>query len=59
MAWADDGYAGVLVQWAQQATDLAVEVVNKRAATPGGTGGFQVLPKRWIVERTFAWINCF
>jgi putative transposase len=30
-----------------------VEIVAKVA----GVGGFQVLPKRWIVERTFGWLS--
>jgi putative transposase len=30
-----------------------LEIVKKVA----GTGGFSVLPKRWIVERTFGWFN--
>jgi len=35
------------------ATSIAIEVVNKIADQIG----FQVLPKRWVVERFFAWIN--
>ena len=30
-----------------------MEIVEKL----GDQAGFQVLPKRWIVERTFAWLN--
>jgi transposase len=51
--FADGGYAGkkmTLVVWRTGAWKL--EIV-KRA----DVSGFEVLPKRWIVERTFAWIS--
>lgn len=48
-AWADGGYAGQLVEWAKE-LKLDLEIVKKPE------GGFKVLPKRWVVERTFAWI---
>jgi putative transposase len=51
--WADGGYSGRLVDWATAALGLAVDVVRKLA----GQTGFQVLPRRWVVERTFSWIN--
>ncbi len=50
--WADGGYAGQLADWvAEQGWTL--EIVAKDPAARG----FQVLPKRWIVERTFAWLG--
>ena len=51
--WVDGGYAGQLIEWAAQLGGWILEVVNKL----GGTVGFVVLPKRWIVERTFAWLG--
>ena len=51
--FADGGYAGgkmALVVWRTGAWKL--EIVRRSDAR-----GFQVLPKRWIVERTFAWIS--
>jgi transposase len=36
-----------------QATSITVEIVNKIA----GQSGFVVLPRRWVVEHFFAWIN--
>lgn len=51
LAWADAGYAGKLVTWAT-ALRLVIEVVRKRDAH-----AFEVLPRRWVVERTFAWIS--
>jgi putative transposase len=52
--WADGGYSGGLVQWVKQLRPfgkLRLEIVRRL----GGTKGFKVLPKRWIVERTFGW----
>ncbi len=51
--WADGGYAGKLVAWALATVGVAIEVVAK----PAGATGFAVLPRRWIVERTFAWLG--
>jgi putative transposase len=53
--WADGAYAGKLVDWAQEAGQWALEIV-KRSDT---AVGFEVLPHRWIVERTFAWLGRF
>jgi putative transposase len=52
MVWVDGGYSGGPVDYGL-ALGLAVEVVSKLA----GQIGFTVLPRRWVVERTFAWIN--
>ena len=49
--WADAGYAGRLVAWAREEAGWELEVVAK----PPRATAFVVLPKRWIVERTFAW----
>ena len=49
--WADNGYHGELITWAAD-LGLTIEIV------PRPTGkGFQVLPRRWVVERTFAWLT--
>jgi putative transposase len=53
LIWADGGYAGKLVAWALAVGGWTLEIV----ARPEGAQGFQVLPKRWIVERTFAWLG--
>lgn len=53
LIWADAGYAGKLVTWAQQTLGLTVQIVRKLA----GQVGFQVLHRRWVVERTLAWIT--
>jgi putative transposase len=52
LVWADGAYAGELVQWVSQVCGWLLHIVLK----PLGQRGFVVLPKRWIVERTFAWL---
>lgn len=51
--WADGGYAGQLVGWAAEAGGWFLEIVKRTDKLPG----FVVLPKRWIVERTFGWFG--
>jgi len=53
LCWADAGYAGKLVAWATDVLHLVVEIVRKRA----GQSTFEVLSRRWVVERTLAWIS--
>lgn len=53
LIWADAGYAGQLEEWITQFAGWTLEIV-KRAQDQTG---FKVLPHRWIVERTFAWLN--
>jgi transposase len=52
LAWADSGYAGKLVTWAKTALKLKLEIVKRTELHK-----FVVLPRRWVVERTFAWIT--
>ena len=49
--WADAGYQGGLTCWTQVAFAWTLEIVKREKEQIG----FAVLPKRWIVERTFAW----
>jgi len=51
--YADGGYRGELVDWVPINLDAVLEIVLKLE----GQKGFQVLPKRWVVERTFGWIS--
>jgi transposase len=51
--WADGGYAGRLLPWAKKVLSLTVEVVKRTDKQ----SGFLVLPRRWVVERTFGWIT--
>jgi putative transposase len=53
--WADGGYLGALVQWVKQLRPfgkLKLEVVRRC----DDVKGFKVLPRRWVVERTFGWL---
>jgi transposase len=54
LAWADNGYSGGhWTAWARHRLGITVQLVT-RAAPPGT---FAVLPRRWVVERTNAWIS--
>jgi putative transposase len=52
LIWVDQGYQGEnFARVVEQLCGAKVEVVKRSEA------GFVVLPKRWIVERTFGWLN--
>ncbi len=51
--FADGAFAGRLIEWARQILRTTIEVVRK----PVGQRGFAVIPRRWAVERTFAWLT--
>src|SRR5260221_12526310 len=52
--WADAAYRGKeLADWCQAEGGWDLEVVER----PPGARGFAVLPKRWIVDRTFGWLS--
>ena len=53
LIWADGAYGGKLVQWAKETGGWSLELVRR----PPQQHVFQVLPRRWIVERTFGWLN--
>ena len=55
LIWADGGYAGKLAGWVRENADCELDIVKK----PKGERGFSVLPRRWVVERTFAWLGNF
>jgi transposase len=52
MVWVDGAYRGALLTYGT-GLGLVVEVVAKLA----GQVGFKILPRRWVVERTFSWIS--
>ncbi len=52
LIWADGSYRGELIAWLEDLLGCKLEIVEK----PKDQVGFQILPKRWIVERTFAWL---
>lgn len=52
LIFADQGYAGRFVDWVRGWYGRTIEIVKRHAV-----GRFVVLPKRWIVERTFSWFG--
>jgi len=53
LIWADGGYAGRLVIWAKAVLAFTVTIVKRT----DDLAGFRVIPRRWVVERTLAWIS--
>jgi transposase len=57
LVWVDGGYVNTvdagLVGWADQSERIEIVVVPRNADVKG----FQVLPRRWVVERTFGWLT--
>jgi transposase len=51
LVWADAGYTGKLATWATT-LKMTLQIVARR-----NQHTFEVLPRRWVVERTFAWIS--
>lgn len=53
LIWADGGYRGKLIKWVAVNCLWILEIIKRS----DDVQGFQVLPRRWVVERTFAWLN--
>jgi putative transposase len=53
LIWADAGYSGKLVDWVNSVCGWMLEIVKRS----DDIKGFQVLPRRWVVERTFGWLG--
>ena len=53
LIWADGGYAGKLVKQARTCWGFAIQIIKRT----DDVKGFQLLPRRWVVERTFAWLG--
>lgn len=53
LIWADGGYRGKLIEWTKDNCDWTLEIVKRN----DDVSGFEVLPRRWVVERTFGWLN--
>ena len=51
--WGDQGYQGTTVEFVENLLGLRLDITDKPAQ------GFHVVPKRWIIERTFAWLGGF
>jgi putative transposase len=50
--WADNAYKGKLVRWAMLLGGWYLDVLPR-----AGPGKFRAQPRRWVVERTFGWLN--
>lgn len=48
---ADAGYRGTTTEWVEQWLNRRMDISDKVAK------GFEVLPKRWVVERTLSWLG--
>jgi putative transposase len=55
LIWADGGYAGQLIDSVKQACGWVLEIVKRSE----GAQGFELLKKRWIVERTLGWFGWY
>lgn len=55
LAWVDQGYTGETAQDAAAQHGIKLEVVK----LPEAKRGFVLLPRRWVVERSFAWATRF
>lgn len=64
--WVDAGYTGSLIAWAKQEMGLELTVTKRprrwvRVAAgqepPPWPATMPILPRRWVVERTFAWLG--
>jgi putative transposase len=55
LIWADGGYRGKLIAWTKDNCDWTLQIVKRN----DDVSGFEVLPRRWVVERTFGWLGRF
>lgn len=53
LIWADGGYRGSLIDWVKKELGVKLEIIKRN----DDVKGFEVLPKRWIVERTLGWMG--
>lgn len=53
LIWADGGYAGELVAWVKESCGRDLTIVKRN----DDLKRFHVLPRRWVVERTFGWLG--
>jgi putative transposase len=53
LIWADAGYSGKLIDWVNSVCGWMLGIVK----CSDDVKGFQVLPRRWVVERTFGWLG--
>jgi putative transposase len=51
--WADGGYAGKLVDWVKTTCHCVLDIIKRSDKLKG----FAVVSHRWVVKRTFGWLN--
>lgn len=57
LIWADGAYAGSLICWLTAFTQSVGQWVLEIVKRSDAQTGFVVLPRRWVVERTFGWLS--
>jgi len=69
LLWGDSHYGGSLIEWVKEHLGWDVHVVHRlgtpsdasamerKVQTKSSKPGFQLLPRRWVIERSFAWIT--
>lgn len=55
LIWADGGYRGDFVAWVADTFDVTLDITLRS----DGVTGFEVIPWRWVIERTLAWLGNF
>jgi len=53
LIWADAGYSGQFIDWVNYVCGWILQIVKRS----DNIKGFQVLPRRWVVELTFGWLG--
>jgi putative transposase len=53
--WADSGYDGPFGEWVKKQFDIDLEIIKRT----DDLKGFKIVPRRWVVERTFGWFGRF
>lgn len=53
--WADSGYIGPFGDWVKKQFGIDLEIIKRT----DDLKGFQIVPRRWVVERTFGWFGRF
>lgn len=53
LIWADGSYSGTLIEWVKHVCGWVLQIVKR----PDKAKGFVLLARRWVVERTFGWLN--
>ena len=69
LLWGDSHYGGTLIEWVKKHLGWDIHVVHRLGTASDASAmdpkpetklskpGFQILPRRWVIERSFAWIT--